>query len=212
MELMMRNILLRVVVSICAIFFADGYASQVIDVCIEVDKNKSIPVNSVPEGDSSNYTFFGLGSPSQSDSYYQVKYATYQGEYLENTQSFARIHNLVKKAPKILLDSGKEKKDCLFPKYIPSSFLEKVKAQENKLSHIIEIEKDKKVTFNYTVKYVMPAEKTTQVSRKDDPKFWSFTRLMPILLVLLAMKSGRSGSQYDGLAARLFLFPDLSLT
>ena len=159
----MKNISIGVIVLFGAVFFCDMRACGVINVLIRIGLDKPVLKKDVPACDLWNYRKFGIDKPEQSDEYYCVQSAEYQ-KVFDTTGYFSETCNLVQKIPCALSSLKVKQEDYLFPKYVPKSFLEKIKTVQNQqslLSHTMKVKfsnaqkkiETKKIIFNYTVEY-----------------------------------------------------------
>ncbi len=135
---------LKKITAVCMVFFVQLKGSQIvqfknypiIELSIKVDSTQVIDLHNVPEDDSKKGLSFGMNA-YESEKYFRVLSAEYE-QNADETQSYIKIQNWIKKAP-ALIQLQKSSEKILFPKYISERFINKVRAHQL-LSYPMDIE------------------------------------------------------------------------
>jgi hypothetical protein len=141
-----------------------GSQYQILDVCIQVKLDQSFRRGSIPADELEKYGRFGMVEAPPFDRYFSVSSALY-GDYLDFKQSVEIKKNLLCKIPVMIKDDIKNTADdnevallkqYTFPKFIPNTFIEKLKTcqkDSRPFQHVIYKNKNNGNTKTLALRY-----------------------------------------------------------
>jgi hypothetical protein len=162
---MEKRLLGKVVLSSIGAFFVfSTYASETLEVCIKIDKNKIVRKTDITNDDLLRFGRFGIDAP-HFDAYYRVISAQYIDRFGKDYVELEK--DLTENVPSMTCStslSHSERDKFRFPKFVSASFINSVEESEaNKKPFFKNIYKERnsrtELSLQYRIEYVDKSHK-----------------------------------------------------